>query len=288
MSVASINNGTLQLSDLIVSNEKYSNSSGYIPSTATFSAGLTGTSIYVPAISATDVTIGTSPNTATLSFVDGIGLSCDQGFGAPDLNVNGSLIQSDNNIINVNSLSINGTPEGPSITLSSPSSGTLEVDGQVRIDQSGSSNYVNLSCTGLGELNVESILLGVEGSQVALSAAPSFLQVSGSINCNTITGAIGTFQGSLTPSVIGPQVGYFFPEVTISNFTGSATTSYTISSNYTNNAVFVPFIWSVQFVSADPETNTTIVSVAVFNASTTYSYGGQPSAISIIAVHSNI
>ena len=47
MSVASINNGTLQLSDLIVSNEKYSNSAGYAPSTSSFTAGLTGTNLAV-------------------------------------------------------------------------------------------------------------------------------------------------------------------------------------------------------------------------------------------------
>jgi hypothetical protein len=47
MSVASINNGTLQLNELIISNEKYSNSAGYAPSTSSFTAGLTGTNLAV-------------------------------------------------------------------------------------------------------------------------------------------------------------------------------------------------------------------------------------------------
>ena len=47
MSVASLNNGSLQLAELVVSNEKYSNASGYAAASSSFVAGLTGTSLSV-------------------------------------------------------------------------------------------------------------------------------------------------------------------------------------------------------------------------------------------------
>ena len=47
MSVASLNNGSLQLSELVVSNEKYSNASGYVASSSVFSSGVTGTNLNI-------------------------------------------------------------------------------------------------------------------------------------------------------------------------------------------------------------------------------------------------
>lgn len=57
MSVASLKNGALQLSELIISNEKYSNSAGYVASSASFKSSLTDTSISVPTISATEIVL---------------------------------------------------------------------------------------------------------------------------------------------------------------------------------------------------------------------------------------
>jgi hypothetical protein len=332
MSVASINNGTLQLSDLIVSNEKYSNSAGYAPSTATFSAGLTGTSIFVPAISATEITIPS--------------------LTPPDA---GYKINSYSNVVALTAGSASVTPtllltnSVDTIELSVPSNGVLEVNGNVRIDEPGTTGYVNLNCTGQGELNVETLVVGTDGLQTSLySYAPGVLQIRGNLqlfepgststyvnlNCTTndtlsvsnlvvngdaeinlvvdgnatignslvvgpnivggvdysymkasyYTGGLGRFQGSLNYGTIGPGAKYFFPAVTIPGFIGTATSSYVISSNYTDSAVVNPLIWSVQFVSADSETNTTIVSVEVYNTLTATNILG-PNNVSIIAMN---
>jgi hypothetical protein len=50
MSVASLNNGSLQLSELVISNEKYSNATGYLASSSTFSASLSETSLATTSI----------------------------------------------------------------------------------------------------------------------------------------------------------------------------------------------------------------------------------------------
>jgi hypothetical protein len=47
MSVASVNNGSLQLSELVISNEKYSNATGYVASSSTFTSSTSGTSLSV-------------------------------------------------------------------------------------------------------------------------------------------------------------------------------------------------------------------------------------------------
>ena len=55
MSVASLNNGQLQLSELVISNEKYSNASGYVASSSTFTSNTTGTSLTTGPISTPEV-----------------------------------------------------------------------------------------------------------------------------------------------------------------------------------------------------------------------------------------
>ena len=59
MSVASLNNGQLQLSELVISNEKYSNATGYVASSSTFTSNTTGTSLTTPEIVFTGVAGGT-------------------------------------------------------------------------------------------------------------------------------------------------------------------------------------------------------------------------------------
>jgi hypothetical protein len=114
MSVASINNGTLQLSDLIISNEKYSNSAGYTPSTSTFSASLTGTSIYVPTIAGNEITLSslTPPDVGYTinSYSNLVSLTADSATITPALQLTNSV---------------------DAIQLSVPSNGVLEVSGSI-------------------------------------------------------------------------------------------------------------------------------------------------------------
>jgi len=60
MSVASVNNGSLQLSELIISNEKYSNATGYVASSSTFSSSTSGVSI-------ASITVGVPESSTTLT-----------------------------------------------------------------------------------------------------------------------------------------------------------------------------------------------------------------------------
>jgi len=324
MSVASINNGTLQLSDLIISNEKYSNSAGYLASTATFSAGLTGTSIFVPEITATTITIGESPDIATLSFVDGTGLNCDQGFGAINVKIGESpdvvtLQCTADGVLSVPSLAVGGNATvansltvGPNIVGGTDYSYISATNINI-VNSSNLEESVDLKCTGLNEMNVQSILLGTTDpdTSVLLQCTTSNelsvpdLAVGGNatitnslvvgpnivggtdysyISASSYTGGLGRFQGSLDFGTIGPGAKYFFPEVTLSNFVGTATSSYVISSNYTDSGVINPLIWSVEFVSADTETTSTIVSVEVYNTLTSNSILG-PNNVSIIAMN---
>jgi hypothetical protein len=158
MSVASINNGTLQLSDLLISNEKYSNSAGYAPSTASFSASLTNTSIFVPSVESKSVTINSS------TTADYVTLTC---VGQGEVNVETLVLG----------------VEGSQTILESPEEGTLKIaGGQLQIVQAGSTAYVNLSCTGQGEANVETLVLGVDGSQTILeSQEAGTLKIAGGL-----------------------------------------------------------------------------------------------------------
>jgi len=73
MSVASLNNGSLQLAELVVSNEKYSNASGYAAASSSFVAGLTGTSLSVDGpVSANSFTT-TIGGTSTFDNITAIG-----------------------------------------------------------------------------------------------------------------------------------------------------------------------------------------------------------------------
>jgi hypothetical protein len=67
MSVASINNGSLQLSELVISNEKYSNATGYVASQTVLSSTVSSTALSVPDITAsTGLTLGSGSNTCSI------------------------------------------------------------------------------------------------------------------------------------------------------------------------------------------------------------------------------
>jgi hypothetical protein len=110
MSVASINNGTLQLSDLIISNEKYSNSAGYAPSTSSFTAGLTGTNLAVGSLTLLGGNQPYPTITATSGAVNNVSIG-------GDINIGGNLV------INPNVVSNPGVPAVLYNGITSPSYG---------------------------------------------------------------------------------------------------------------------------------------------------------------------
>ena len=70
MSVASLNNGQLQLSELVISNEKYSNSTGYVASSSVFSSAVNNTYLNIDGTIASLtglLQLGTSPVDIQLS-----------------------------------------------------------------------------------------------------------------------------------------------------------------------------------------------------------------------------
>jgi len=123
MSVASVNNGQLQLSELVISNEKYSAASGYVASQSTFTSSNTSTSLNSNTISAVSQVISpsfqlslggsttskpalstNSANNCVISTITGAGLTLSNPNGSvsltapsantlavPNLNVTGSV-----------------------------------------------------------------------------------------------------------------------------------------------------------------------------------------------------
>jgi hypothetical protein len=74
MSVSSVNNKTLQLAELVISNEKYSGSTGYIASSSTFNSSLDSTVLQVGgSISATTFTT-TEAGTSTFDDITAVGI----------------------------------------------------------------------------------------------------------------------------------------------------------------------------------------------------------------------
>lgn len=70
MSVASLNNGSLQLSELVISNEKYSNATGYVASSSVFSSSTNGTYLNIDGNIVAEggvLTLGTAPASVTLT-----------------------------------------------------------------------------------------------------------------------------------------------------------------------------------------------------------------------------
>jgi hypothetical protein len=68
MSVASVTNKTLQLAELVISNEKFTGATGYVASSSSFSAGVTGTSLDVPNITVDTLTTGGDVTFTNSSF----------------------------------------------------------------------------------------------------------------------------------------------------------------------------------------------------------------------------
>jgi hypothetical protein len=93
MGVVSINNGTLQLNELLISNEKYSNSAGYVPSTSSFTAGLTGTNLAVGSLTLLGGNQPYPTITATSGTVNNVSIG-------GDINIGDNLVINPNFVVN--------------------------------------------------------------------------------------------------------------------------------------------------------------------------------------------
>jgi len=151
MSVQSLNNGQLQLSELVISNEKYTSATGYVASTATFSSSVNGTSLTTPQLSLTNGanTVALTPSTsASANFLN-----------VPNLNISGvkitfgsaantPAIENISNSLNIYSggggSSNNITLHAGGITLNTPT-GTVNLT----ISTAGALSVPSFQCTGL-------------------------------------------------------------------------------------------------------------------------------------------
>ena len=194
MSVASLNNGQLQLSELVISNDKYSNATGYVASSSTFSSSTSGTSLSVPSISAT-----TTISTPQVSFPFGT-INGTAG-GACNITSNGLALFNPSSAVTVlsvggaNNLTVgNGTTTGtintaqlflPSTTLSGVDGSGLNIipdNGTINLfSGSGSgSSSVPLSCSGVAQLTV---------GNGTTTGVVSTTQIS--LPCGTLNGTAG-------------------------------------------------------------------------------------------------
>jgi hypothetical protein len=164
MSAASLNNKTLQLAELIISNEKYAGSTGYVAASSTFSSSLVSTSMSVPSI--------TSDSIELINGANSITLSCS---GFETLAIPGTC--------NVDSLGIvNGIN---SVPLSCSAQSTLSVGGTCNASVFGivnGNNEVPLTCPADATLSVAAGAGIVETGQVVLTVGTINGTAGGAMN----------------------------------------------------------------------------------------------------------
>ena len=150
MSVASLNNGSLQLSELVISNEKYSNATGYVASSSTFSAGVTGTNLVT-----SEINIESGANTATLTSVGTDALSINGNQGAlfcGEINALGSIdITTGANTatltsVGTNALSINGN-QGALFCGAITAAAAVTANSTLTIGTGSTANSISISGT---------------------------------------------------------------------------------------------------------------------------------------------
>jgi hypothetical protein len=224
MSVASLNNGSLQLSELVISNEKYSNATGYVASSSTFSAGLTGTSLSVSGdivlpsgdiivenggltvsgdISCNAITATSEVVTPTVGLYSGtqatfINLACSTG---NTLAIgNGSGANASNGTLDVGSINASGT-------ITSEVGGSISSTIYGLYNSTTTTDFVNLSCPNSNILAI--------GNGSGANASNGTLDVS-SIEFS------GSLSGSTTASITVPELAFYVNTTTdFVNLTGS-------------------------------------------------------------------
>jgi len=236
MSVASVKNGSLQLSELIISNEKFSNANGYTPTSSSFSSSVNNVSLDVPSISSDTIILGVSPNTVELSAESNT------------LSVGGgnSIVEC-GNIVSSGLLTLGAS--GNTVQLSGTSN-TLSVGGGNSLLNCG-------SITTSGSLTVES-------GQIQLGASPDPVVTLQCLANGTLTVG-GNVRGAMSKSTFTINVDLNAGEAvsaqtTLPNFTGISSSAYVASCNY---AGALGLIVGVDFVSSSG--GNTLVEVFILN-----------------------
>ena len=130
MSVASVTNKTLQLAELVISNEKFTGATGYVASSSSFSSSVAGSNLSTPQIVLTNDTSETT-------------LSC---LGVDTLST--PNVSTGNVSVNT-ALTLYGTPSTNNVSMA------CITDNQISLFQSGQSGAnVSFGCSASGILNV--------------------------------------------------------------------------------------------------------------------------------------
>lgn len=145
MSIQSLNNGQLQLSELVISNEKYTGATGYVASSSSFSSSVAGSNLSTPQIILTNATSETT-------------ISC---LGVNTLST--PNVSTGNVAVNT-ALTLYGTPSTNNVSMA------CLVDNAVSIYASGQSGAsVPISCLTTDILSVPNISTGSVGVNTSLS-----------------------------------------------------------------------------------------------------------------------
>jgi len=238
MSVASVNNGSLQLSELVISNEKYSAASGYVASQSTFTSSNTSTSLNSNTISAVSQVISpsfqlslggsttskpalstNSANNCVISTVSNSGLTLSSSSGNATFTPGASGVSVNNGI----------TATGNITTEANMSCVDIAVSGELSTPLVGIYNtttdtdFINLTCP-----NSNILAIG-NGSGANAS--------NGELLCNSIE-ASGIITCTTTGGVTAPTVALYLNETTTYVDLGcSASNELTVGQSQPNGTI---------------------------------------------------
>jgi len=282
MSVASLNNGQLQLSDLTISNEKYAGATGYVAAETLFSS--TKNSV---TMSADTIIVNSIDDISSINFVSGsdiVSLTC------PDLlTLQVGLNDLPTGIVKCAEITlVNNPTTANTVGLTCPADNTLEVDGNITATgaNSGSLTFDTPSLTiarnvsgGNDEYDLVCInqlsdtFLNIYGSQTSVvgvtvdpTTEPIVSVKTGALYATTFRQGIGMLSAGITIPpffTIGASTSANF---TIPEFVGSSNSAYIISFNNTSNLTDTGdavYSGAILFVSADPVSKSTTVKVIV-------------------------
>jgi hypothetical protein len=216
MSVASLNNGSLQLSELVISNSKYSNATGYVASSSSFSSSVTGTdlnlglgTIDTGGITSTGPVSGTIFTTTSggTSTFDNVNMGALTLGNAP---IDIQLSCSDNNVLAIDgSCTASGPVSGTIFTTTAAGTSTFDDvnivsaltlgTAPIDIQLSCSTNNVlaiDGSCTASGSFSAPffggGMYSGLYSSPTLIAANSSATVTIGSIPFNPISGWVAS------------------------------------------------------------------------------------------------
>jgi len=187
MSVASVTNKTLQLAELVISNEKYSGATGYVASSSIFSSSVNGTSLTVPG----DITCAASSNSGT-DTIDTTGLTVTR---------NKSNGSNEFDFVAINPTTVNGMnfyvsqTEVISTTLPKLAISTsgVTVNGDLILKNSNGVATATLEC-----LALDNVIFTESPIETTANVSATALTLNGSNNVATVTLSCADTENTLT------------------------------------------------------------------------------------------